>query len=68
MEPQLSGLQKMFCQLSKSVNVNKRRFEPYTGVPFSDSKLTHPKQSIPTSHTKKKLKNALVNETASVNF
>ena len=38
MQAQLSELQKMFCQLSESVNVNKNRVEPYTGVSSSDSK------------------------------
>ena len=38
---QLSELQKMFCKLSESVNVNKNRVEPYTGVSSSDSKLTN---------------------------
>ena len=31
-QAQLSELQKMFCQLSESVNVNQNRVEPYTGV------------------------------------
>ena len=53
MEAHFSGLQKMFCQLSESVNVNKNRVEPYTGVSSSDSKLTHPKRSIPTSEKKR---------------
>ena len=50
MEAHFSGLQKIFCQLSESVNVNKK---PYTGVSSSDSKLTHPKRSLPTSDKKR---------------
>lgn len=38
MQAQLSKLQKMFCQLGKSVNANKNRVEPYICVYFSDSK------------------------------
>ena len=53
MQAQLSELQKMFCQLSKSVNVNKNRVEPYTGVSSSDSKLTNPKRYVETSHKKR---------------
>ena len=30
MQAQLFELQEMFCQLSRSVNVNKNRVEPYT--------------------------------------
>ena len=41
MQAQLSELQNMSFQLSESVNVNKNRVEPYIGVSFSDSKLTH---------------------------
>ena len=44
MQAQLSELQKMFCQLSESVNVNKNRVEPYTGVSSSNSKLANPKR------------------------
>ena len=46
MQAQLSELQKMFCKLRESVNVNKNRVEPYTGVSFSDSKLTNPKRYV----------------------
>ena len=53
MQAQLSELQKMFCQLSESVNVNKNRVEPYTGVSSSDSKLTNPKRYVETSHKKR---------------
>ena len=53
MQAQLSELQKMFCQLSESVNVNKNRVEPYTGVSSSDSKLTKPKRYVETSHKKR---------------
>ena len=51
-QAQLPELQKMFCQLSESVNVNKNRVEPYTGVSSSDSKLTNPKRYAETSHKK----------------
>ena len=47
MEAQLSGLQKMFCPLSESVNVNKNRVESYTCVSFSDYKPTRPTTSSP---------------------
>ena len=53
MQAQLSELQKMFCKLSESVTVNKNRVEPYTGVSFSDSKLTNPKRYVKTSHKKR---------------
>ena len=53
MQAQLFELQKMFCQLSESVNVNKNRVEPYTGVSSSDSKLTNPKRYVETSHKKR---------------
>ena len=43
----------MFCKLSESVNVNKNRVEPYTGVSSSDSKLTNPKRYVQTSHKKR---------------
>ena len=46
MQVQLSVLQKMFCKLRESLNVNKDRIEPYIGVSFSDSKLTNPKQYV----------------------
>ena len=31
-QAQLSELQKVLCQLSESVNVDKNRVEPHTGV------------------------------------
>ena len=62
MQAQLSELQKMFCQLSESVNVNKNRVEPYTGVSFSDSKSTHPKRCVPTSHKKRLFRPNSVNK------
>ena len=49
----ISELQKMFCKLSESVNVNKNKAEPYTGVSFSDSKLTNAKRYVQTSHKKR---------------
>ena len=63
MQAQLSELQKMFCQLSESVNVNKNRVEPYTGVSSSDSKLTNPKPAT----LKLVIKNAPADEIASIN-
>jgi len=63
MQAQLSELQKMLRQLSESMNVNKNRVEPYTGVSFFDSKSTHPKRCVPTSH-----KIAPSDETVSINF
>ena len=62
MQAQLSELQKMFCQLSESVNVNKNRVEPYTGVSFSDSKSTHPKRCVPMSHKKRSLRRNSLNQ------
>ena len=64
MQAQLSELQKMFCKLSESVNVNKNRVEPYTGMSSSDSKLTNPKRYAQTCHKKK----APADETASMNY
>jgi len=61
MQAQFFELQKMFCQLSESMNVNRNRVEPYTGVSFSDSKSTHPKRYVPTSHKKRSLRrNSLI--------
>ena len=62
MQAQLSELQKMFCQLSESVNVNKNRVEPYTGVSSPDSKLSKLKRYVETSHKKRSH-----NEIASIN-
>jgi len=62
MQAQLSELQKMFCQLSESMNVNKDRVEPYTGVSFFDSKSTHPKRYVPTSHKKRSLRRNSLNK------
>ena len=59
---QLSELQKMFCQLSESVNVNKNRVEPHTGVSSSDSKLTNPKRYVETSHKKRSHRRNSLNE------
>ena len=47
-QAQLSELQKMFCQLSEPVNVNKSKVEPYTGLSSSGSKLTNPKRYVET--------------------
>jgi len=52
----------MFCQLSESMNVNKDRVEPYTGVSFFDSKSTHPKRCAPTSHKKRSLRRNSLNK------
>ena len=43
----------MFCQLSESVNVNKNRGKPCTGLSSSDSKLTNPKRHIQTCSKKR---------------
>ena len=43
----------MFCKLSESVNINKNRVEPYTGVSSSYSKLTNPKRYVQTSYKKR---------------
>ena len=68
MQAKLSELQKMFCQLSESVNVNKNIVRPYTGVSFSDSKSTHPKRYVPTSHKKRSLRRNSLNKLLTHNF
>ena len=68
MQAKLSEVQKMFCQLSESVNVNKNIVRPYTGVSFSDCKSTHPKRYVPTSPKKRSLRRNSLNKLLTHNF
>ena len=66
MQAQLSELQKMFCQMSETMNVNKSRVEQYSMVCFTDSR--GPKRNSIKGNNKRSFRRNSLKKTLALNM